>query len=83
MVPSEVEEVLLSRPYCRRVERGRVSVPGEDLYVAYGRTFSGRYVVVFFVLKRPGWALPSSARDMSAGERRYYEQAKKSGSPTG
>jgi hypothetical protein len=76
VVPTEVEEILLSRPYCRRAERGRV--PGEDLYVAYGRTFSGRYLVVFFILKRPGWALPISAREMTAGERKHHEQAKKS-----
>jgi len=76
VVAVEVEEVLLARPYARRAERGRVA--GEDLYVAYGQTSSGRYLVVFFILKRPGWALPISARDMSTGERRHYEQAKKS-----
>lgn len=26
----------------------------------------------------PGWALPISARDMTAGERKHHEQAKKS-----
>jgi len=76
VVQTEVDEVLLSRPHCRRAERGRV--PGEDLFAAFGRTFAGRYLVVFFVLKRPGWALPISARDMSGRERKYYEQAKKS-----
>lgn len=76
VVPAEVEEVLLSRPHARRAERGRVR--GEDLYAAYGRTHAGRYLVVFFVLKRPGWALPISARDMSASERKRYERAKKS-----
>lgn len=68
----EVEEVLSSRPRARRAQRGRV--PGEDFYAAYGQTFAGRYLVVFFVLKRPGVALPISARDMSFRERKSYEQ---------
>jgi len=72
VVADEVEEVLLSRPLARRAQRGRV--PGENLYVAYGQTLAGRRLVVFFVLKRPGVALPISARDMSPGERKYYEQ---------
>lgn len=75
VVPEEVEEVLLSRPFARRAERGRIA--GEDLYAAFGQTFEGRYLVVFFVLKRPGWALPISAREMSSRERKYYEQRKK------
>ena len=71
----EVEEVLLRRPYARRAERGRV--PGEDLYAAFGQTAAGRYLAVFFVHKRPGVALPISARDMSVRERRSYERREK------
>jgi len=73
--PAEVEEVLLYRPFARRAARGRI--PGEDLYAAFGKAFGGRYLVVFFVLKRPGWALPISARDMSGRERKSYEQKKR------
>jgi len=34
VMPEEVEDVLFSRPYIRRAEKGHVQ--GEDLYVAYG-----------------------------------------------
>ncbi|MEW6379121.1 MAG: BrnT family toxin [bacterium] len=71
----EVEQVLFSQPYVRRVEKGKIK--GEDLYVAYGQTKAGRYLVVFFVRKRQTMALPISARDMTVAERRYYEQQKK------
>ena len=50
IMPEEVEEVLFSAPHVRRIERGRVR--GEHLYVAYGQTEAGRYLVVFFIRKR-------------------------------
>jgi uncharacterized DUF497 family protein len=45
---------------------------GEDVYAALGQTTSGRYVIVFFILKRGGRALIVSARDMTQAERRNY-----------
>jgi uncharacterized protein (DUF433 family) len=33
---------------------------------------AGRYLIVFFVRKKTGQALPISARDMTSGERRRY-----------
>ena len=71
----EVEQVLFSEPHIRRAEKGRVQ--GEDLYVAYGQTSGGRYLVVFFVHKFQTAALPISARHMTQSERRYYEQHQK------
>jgi len=68
--PEEVEEVLFSRPVLRRVARGRVK--GEDLYSAMGQIRSGRYLIVFFINKGHGAALPVSARDMDTSERKYY-----------
>ncbi len=68
----EVEDVLFSKPFVRRIERGKVR--GEDLYAAYGQTVAGRYLIVFFVLKQKATALPISGRDMIHSERRYYEQ---------
>lgn len=68
----EAEQVLFSRPHVRRAQRGRVK--GEDLYVGYGQTDEGRYLVVFFIRKYQTAALPISARDMTRSERRYYEQ---------
>lgn len=70
----EVEEVLFSEPHVRFAEKGRVK--GENLYVAYGQTTSGRHLLVFFILKRETAALPISARDMTEAERRYYHEQK-------
>lgn len=72
VMPDEIEAVLFSKPHIRRVEKGRVQ--GEDLYVAYGQTAAGRYLMVFFILKYQTAALPISARDMTPAERRYYGQ---------
>ena len=72
VMPDEVEQVLFSKPFIRRAEKGRVQ--GEDMYVAYGQTAAGRYLVVFFILKYQMAALPISARDMTQAERRYYAQ---------
>ncbi len=69
---SEVEEVLLSEPHIRLAEKGRVK--GEHLYFAYGQTDSGRYLIILFIWKGQGSALPISARDMTAAERRYYNE---------
>ncbi len=70
----EVEDVLFSAPHIRLAAKGHIK--GEDLYAAYGRTAAGRYLIVFFVHKRRRVALPISARDMSASERRYYHDQK-------
>jgi len=71
---AEVEEILFSKPHVRLFEKGRVK--GENLYAAYGQTEVGRYLIVFFILKRRTDALPISARDMTTAERRYYERQK-------
>ena len=68
----EVEDILFTRPYIRKARKGKVK--GENLYVAYGQTNAGRYLVVFFIHKNNKAALPISARDMTSSERKYYEQ---------
>lgn len=73
----EVEEVLRVADHFRKAAKGRIQ--GEDVYAAYGRTAAGRYVIVFFVFKKPDGALPISARDMSRSERRYYEKKTQKG----
>ncbi len=40
----------------------------------WGQTEGGRYLIVFFVYKRDKSALILSAREMTQGERRRYEQ---------
>jgi len=66
----EIEEILYGKMKMRRIARG--DVHGEDLYLALGQTTAGRYLAVFFVLKESQAALPISARDMDAKERRNY-----------
>jgi uncharacterized DUF497 family protein len=66
----EVEELVHAGPRLRFVEKG--DREGEDVYVALGQTGAGRYLTVFFVRKRDGRALPLSARDMTAAERKRY-----------
>jgi len=70
----EVEEVLFGSPFIRFWEKGETA--GENLYLAYGQTKAGRYLVVFFISKPQNMALPISARDMTASERRYYNGQK-------
>jgi uncharacterized DUF497 family protein len=70
----EAEQILFGQPHVRRAEKGRIK--GEDVYVAYGQTEMGRYLVVFFIRKRETAALPISARDMTASERKYYDRHK-------
>ena len=68
----EVEELFANRTELRvkRVSRGRHR--DEHVYRALGRTWTGRYLVVFFILKRTGEALVISGRDMDKKERRSH-----------
>jgi len=43
-----------------------------DVYLALGQTDSGRYLAVFYILKKNRVVLPISARDMDDKERRRY-----------
>ena len=74
VTPEEVEEVFFSRPSFRFHEKGRVQ--GEDMYTALGQTETGRYVIVFFILKPANQALIISARDMTRAERKRYGRKK-------
>ncbi|MBI4553144.1 MAG: BrnT family toxin [Candidatus Latescibacteria bacterium] len=67
----EARQVLLNRPQFRFAEKGYTK--GENVYAAFGQTFGGRYVVVYFVYKPDtATAIIISARDMSAKEQRAY-----------
>ncbi len=66
----EVEEVLNGKKKVRRVAKGNVK--DEDVYLASGQTLAGRYLLVFYILKKDGSVLPISARDMDYKERRRY-----------
>jgi uncharacterized DUF497 family protein len=73
VTPSEVEEVLAGKPKIYFKEKGRRHAE-ENLYVALGKTASGRYLFVLFILKSQKQALILTARDMTISERRYYEK---------
>ncbi|MGH2414620.1 MAG: BrnT family toxin [Microcystaceae cyanobacterium] len=67
----EARQVFLYQPRIRFAEKGRTE--GNDVYAAFGQTFEGRYLSVFFIYKPENrTAIIISARDMSGKERRAY-----------
>jgi len=70
--PEEAEEIFFNEPKFRFVETGHIK--GDNLYSAAGQTDAGRYLIVFFILKKPSSALVVSCRDMDTKERRRYER---------
>ena len=70
----EVEEALLSGALFCRARRGRVK--GEDVYIAYSKTYAGRYLFIVFIYKPYMTGLIITARDMTVKERRYYNAKK-------
>ena len=69
VLTDEVEEVMFGKPHIRHSQKGHIK--GEDLYIAYGQSDTGRYLIVFFIRKKTA-AMPISDRDMSDSEERYY-----------
>jgi len=68
---NEARQALLNNPRIRFAEKGYIE--GEDVYAAFGQTFSGRYLSVFFIFKPSNHtAIIISARDMSQKERKSY-----------
>jgi uncharacterized protein len=68
----EIREILISSSHFRFIEKGHRR--GENVYSALGQTTAGRYLIVFFVLKKTQQALVVSARDMTDRERKRYEK---------
>jgi len=66
----ELRQVFNNQPSIRFMEKGKVK--GENLYVALGKTDAGRYLSVFFIMKKSKKALIVTARDMAERERRRY-----------
>lgn len=62
--PEEAEEVLASAPLIRRTKRGH--------YAAFGRTRSGRLLVMVFEKKKESLVRLITGWDMNDSERRYY-----------
>ena len=71
VVVDEARQTLLNNPRIRFAEKGHQ--PGEDVYAALGRTFGGRYLIIFFVYKPDAHtAVIISGRDMTPKEKRQY-----------
>ncbi len=67
----EARQTLLNQPRIRFAEKGHTE--GQDVYAAFGQTFGGRYLSVFFIYKPTAkTAIIISARDMSDRERKAY-----------
>jgi hypothetical protein len=62
--PEEAEEVFAISPLFRKTKRGH--------YAAFGRTQSGRLLVIVFEMKGGGIARIITGWDMDSAERRYY-----------
>ena len=68
---NEIRQALINEPRIRFAEKGNVK--GNDVYVAFGQTFGGRYLSVFFVYKLENkTSIIISTRDMSKKERKAY-----------
>jgi len=58
----EIEETIIN---ARLIRKGRSGV-----YIAYGQTMDGRYIIVVFEYKSHGTVRPFSARPMTNGEKK-------------
>ena len=72
----EVRDVFANHPHIVFREKG-MTVEGENLYSALGRTSAGRYLIVFFIYKLTQNALIVTAREMNKSERKYYAKVKR------
>ncbi len=67
----EARQVLLNEPRFRFAEKGHEE--GKDVYAAFGQSFGGRYLAIFFIYERDtATAIIISARGMSSKERKGY-----------
>lgn len=72
VAPDEAEEACTNRPHVRRTRQGRLLV--------YGQTDVGRYLLVVVQPLGRGIARVITARDMTAKEKRFYQQQRKGSS---
>jgi len=69
VTPDEAEEACSNRPHVRRTRQGRLLV--------YGRTDTGRYLLVVIQPRGKDIARVITARDMTTKEKRFYQQQRK------
>ncbi len=72
----EITKVFANSPRLYFVEKGNRK--DENVYVAFGQTDGGRYLVVFFIYKKNRQAFILSARNMTKAERKSMERNKSS-----
>ena len=70
--PEEAEEVLALVPLVRRTKRGH--------YAAFGRTRSGRLLVIVFERRPKGVVRVITGWDMKTSQRRYWQRNRRSDS---
>ena len=66
VVPDEVEEACVKKPYIRKTAEGR--------YLVYGVTDEGRYLFIVGTNKGRGVFRTITARDMTAREKSLYKR---------
>jgi uncharacterized DUF497 family protein len=67
----EAKQVIVNQPRIRFAEKGHTE--NNNVYVAFGKTFAGRYLSVFFIYKLDvKTAIIISARDMTKKEKKAY-----------
>lgn len=70
----EVEQVFANNPHVEKIAKGHYK--GEDVYVAFGQTYAGRYLTIIFIYKKDHRALINTARKMTDRERQRYGRKK-------
>jgi uncharacterized DUF497 family protein len=68
--PEEVEEVLFNDSDSPRIMRGK-----ENRYLAYGKTNSGRFLLVVLIIANRKTRI-ITARDMTDREKKFYRRKK-------
>ncbi len=75
ITPEEVDEAVFDDPQGLLLRVGPAERnPNETIYRYLGRTETGRHVLVVLLYLGAGVAMPITARDMTAGERRRFHE---------
>ncbi len=74
LVFSEITEVFVNREDRPLIVRSRREIRSRWRYAALGRTFSGKYITVIFVMEQNSIARVITARAMSDAEKKRYRR---------
>jgi len=69
---SQIIEVFINQEYRPLIVRSRQEIRSRWRYAALGRSFSGKYITVIFVMERNSVARVITARSMSSAEKKRY-----------